>query len=137
MQGYNLIAVLDRTGEKLLFCKRRKEPYSGLSNFVGGKIEPGETGLEAAYRELYEETSITEDDISLVHLLDFVYRLDDCTVEVYAGQLNRAVDVKGDENDLYWDAVEGDRFDMTKYAGEGNLGHIIEHIKMTKDRWEQ
>ncbi len=30
--------------------------------------------------------------------------------------------------------LDCDFFDMTKYAGEGNIGHMMEHIKMAKDR---
>ena len=58
MTGYNLIVVFDPTGKKVLLCKRIKEPYLGLYNFIGGHIENGETGSNAAYRELFEETSI-------------------------------------------------------------------------------
>ena len=63
MQGYNLIVVFDERREKVLLCRRRKEPYKGLLNFLGGKIEPGEEWLAAAYRELWEETGLTEADI--------------------------------------------------------------------------
>ena len=42
--------------KKVLFCIRAKEPYKGLYNFVGGKVEEDETNDEAAYRELYEKT---------------------------------------------------------------------------------
>ena len=65
MQGYNLIVVFSPEGDKVLMCRRIKEPYKGLSNFVGGKIEPGEDGETAAYRELFEETGITRRDIQL------------------------------------------------------------------------
>lgn len=56
MQGYNAIAVFNETSDKLLMCRRKKDPYKGLSNFVGGKIELNEDSLMAAYRELEEET---------------------------------------------------------------------------------
>ena len=52
MQGYNLIAVLSPDGERMLMCRRSKDPYQGLLNLVGGKIEPGESEKGAAYREL-------------------------------------------------------------------------------------
>ena len=52
----NVIAVFDKSRTKCLFCKRRKDPYKGLYNFVGGHAEDGEDGFTAAYRELYEET---------------------------------------------------------------------------------
>ena len=134
MKGYNVIAVFNEDADKWLMCKRRKNPYKGLSNLVGGKIEQGEDGLEAAYRELQEETGIQKDDILLTHLLDFYYYISECYVEVYVGRLNKMVEVTGDENDLYWAEVDLDFFDMTKYAGEGNIGHIMEHIKMYRDR---
>lgn len=134
MKGYNIIAVFNEPADKMLMCRRRKDPYKGLSNFVGGKIEPGESGPDAAYRELEEETAITPRDIVLTHLMDFTYHLDDCYVEVYVGKLNRHTVVAGDENDLYWEALDQDFFDMTRYAGEGNIGHIMEHIKLSKDR---
>lgn len=130
----NCIAVFNKECTKLLMCVRRKDPYKGLSNLVGGKVEIGEDGMDAAYRELFEETSIIKDDIKLTHLMDFVYLLDDITVEVYVGRLNKDVEVSGDENDLYWSELDCDFFDMAKYAGEGNIGHMMEHIKMAKDR---
>ena len=134
MVKLNCIAVFNKECTKLLMCVRRKDPYKGLSNLVGGKVEPGEDGMDAAYRELFEETSITRDDIKLTRLIDFVYWLDDITVEVYVGRLNKVVAVSGDENDLYWSELDYDFFDMAKYAGEGNIGHMMEHIKMAKDR---
>lgn len=134
MQGYNLIAVFNKNADRLLMCRRKKEPYKGLSNFVGGKIEPEEDGLSAAYRELEEETSITGKDILLTHLMDFTYCLDDCYVEVYAGRLNKDLTVSGDENELYWSDLDKDFFDASLYAGEGNIGHIMMHIEMAKDR---
>lgn len=58
MQGYNCILVFSQDSKRLLFCKRTKDPYQGLYNLVGGKIERNENGYEAAYRELWEETGI-------------------------------------------------------------------------------
>ncbi|MGN0650111.1 MAG: NUDIX hydrolase [Oscillospiraceae bacterium] len=134
MQGYNLIVVFSCQGDKMLMCRRIKDPYNGLLNFVGGKIESGETGEESAYRELFEETGITHDDISLIHLMDFSYPLDPCYVEVYAGQLKHDLSVKASENPLLWSDFEHNFFDMSEYAGEGNIGHILEHVKLNADK---
>ena len=49
----NVILVFDREKKKLLMCRRRKPPYQGLLNLVGGKVEPGEEREHAAYRELW------------------------------------------------------------------------------------
>ena len=71
MKGSNIIAVFNKDHTKVLMCKRRSDPYKGKYNFVGGKIEQGEDGMSAAYRELEEETGITRRDISLIHFIDF------------------------------------------------------------------
>jgi 8-oxo-dGTP diphosphatase len=87
MRGYNCIMVYSTDGKKLLFCKRTKDPYIGLYNLVGGKIEKDESGIEAAYRELKEETGITAKMLYLSHMMDFTYYNQGCYVEVYVGQL--------------------------------------------------
>ncbi|WP_028549660.1 NUDIX hydrolase [Paenibacillus sp. UNC451MF] len=132
MQGYNVLMIYSKDMDQLLMCKRLKNPYKGLSNLVGGKIESGETGIEAAYRELFEETSISKEDVTLHHVMDFKYYLHDCYVEVYVGKLKLDVMVSGDENELYWSDLNQDFFDMTLFAGEGNIGHMIEQVKMSK-----
>lgn len=133
MQGYNAIVVFNEECNKMLMCKRRRNPYKGLSNFVGGKIEKDEDGLNAAYRELEEETTITKNDIALSHLMDFTYYFGNCYLEVYVGKLNKTVVVNGEENDLYWSTLDNNFFDATKYAGEGNIGHIMMHVEMFKN----
>lgn len=137
MLGYNLIAVLDESGEMMLMCKRRKNPYQGLLNLVGGKIDAQEKHLDAAYRELQEETGIQRSDIVLHHLMDFTYHLDACYVEVYLGQLTKPVEVFGDENELMWMPLHLDFFSMKEFAGEGNIGHMVEHIKMYQEKREK
>jgi 8-oxo-dGTP diphosphatase len=133
MQGYNVLMIYSKDMDRLLMCKRLKNPYKGLSNLVGGKIENGETGIEAAYRELFEETSISKEDVILYHLMDFKYYLQRCYVEVYVGKLKRDVMISGDENELYWSDLNNDFFDMSLYAGEGNIGHMIEQVNMSRD----
>ncbi len=123
--------IYSRDAGRLLMCKRLKDPYKGLYNLVGGKIEPNEDGLAAAYRELLEETAITGEDIDLHHLMDFTYYCQNCYVEVYAGRLKRDVQVYGDENELFWSDLDHNFFDMTLYAGEGNIGHMLEQVKLS------
>jgi len=133
MQGYNVIIVYNNNMEKILMCKRLKDPYKGLSNLVGGKIEVGENGFEGAYRELFEETNISKQDITLHHLMDFTYYYQKCYVEVYVGKLKHSISVFGDENKLYWSDLNNNFFDMSLYAGEGNIGHMLEQVNMYKD----
>lgn len=134
MQGYNVIIVYNQNLDQILMCKRLRDPYLGLFNLVGGKIEKNEDGLNAAYRELYEETKISENDISLTHLMDFKYYLGNCYVEVYVGKLKHDVEVSGDENELFWTDLNHDFFALDLYAGEGNIGHMIEQVNIYKDQ---
>ena len=134
MLGLNVIVVISPDKSQMLMCKRVKDPYKGLYNMVGGKIEQGEDGYDAAYRELFEESGITKADIRLVHLMDFSYPIDDCYVEVYAGRLSHNVELREEKNPLLWMSVNENYFDMSKFAGEGNIGHIMLHIEMWRDR---
>ena len=129
MKCMNIIAVVDCSGEKMLMCKRRKNPYRGLYNLVGGKIEQDEESERAAYRELHEETGISEKEIALVHFCDFTYYTFDICLEVWFGRLNRPADVYGEENELVWMDMTEDFFDLTRFAGEGNIGHIVEELR--------
>ena len=133
MQGYNLILVFTPDEQRILLCERKKDPYLGLYNLVGGKIEPGEQGLDAAYRELWEETGITRGQIRLRHMMDFTYYNQDCYVEVYGGKLREETQVYGEENRLFWSDLSQDFFSLDRYAGEGNIGHILEQARLYRD----
>ncbi len=130
MQGYNCIMIYDKSGEELLFCKRLSDPYKGKYNLVGGKIEPGEDGFAAAYRELEEETGITAGQVQLRHMMDFTYYNQDCYVEVYVGRLQEQVKLRNEKHPLSFLRLAGENFfDLDRFAGEGNIGHMIEQVK--------
>ena len=101
MKKYNVIAIFNKSLTKTLMCKRTKDPYMGMYNLIGGKIEKENDGLNEAYREL-----------------------------VYYGILNKNVKLIEEVNKLEWVDINDNFFDMNKYAGEGKIGHIIEEIKI-------
>ena len=72
-QHMNCSVVFNKTKDAVLFCKRMNDPYEGCLNFVGGKVEQGESSIDAAYRELQEETGITPKQIQLYHFMDITY----------------------------------------------------------------
>jgi len=125
MQGYNVILIYSQRVSHILMCIRRKDPFLGLKNLIGGQIEDGESGIDAAYREMFEESGISSDIVSLTHVMDFVYRMSDCRIEVYAGRLTCDFDVFGNENELVWVDADENFFDAAKFAGNGNIGHLI------------
>ena len=130
MKKMNVIVIFDKNLEKTLMCKRTKEPYMGMYNLVGGKIEKENDGLNEAYRELEEETNIKKKDIDLIHFMNLTYTKWNKELEVYYGILKNEVELIEEVNKLEWVSVNDNFFDMNRYAGEGNIGHIIEEIKI-------
>lgn len=130
MKRLNVIAVFSKDLKQTLMCKRKKEPYKGLYNFVGGKVEK-DNSIEEAYRELFEETGITKKDINIIHLMDIMYYKDDFELEIYYGVLKSDVTLVEEINKLEWLSMNENFFDYTKFAGEGNIGHIM--IQIEKD----
>ena len=130
MKKMNVIVVFDKNLQKTLMCKRTKEPYMGMYNLVGGKIEKENDGLNEAYRELSEETNIQKTDVDLVYFMNLSYIKWNKELEVYYGILNKDVTLIEEVNKLEWVDINDNFFDMNKYAGEGNIGHIIEEIKI-------
>ncbi|MBN2879235.1 MAG: NUDIX domain-containing protein [Clostridia bacterium] len=133
MDKYCIILIYNKDRSRLLMCHRTKEPYTGLMNFVGGRIEQGETEAEAAYREMSEETGITKKDITLHYLMSTKYLLMGFGLEIFAGRLKYDVEVYGEENPLCWVSADDNFFDTTRYAGDGNLGHILLIAEKNKD----
>ena len=130
MKQYNVIVIFNKDMNKTLMCKRTKEPYMGMYNLVGGKIEKENDGLNEAYRELIEETNISKNDVELKHFMNIEYISFNKSLEVYYGILNKEVELVEEVNKLEWVDINDNFFDITRYAGEGNIGHIIEEIKI-------
>lgn len=134
MRRLNVIIVYNKEDDKILMCKREKEPYKGKFNLVGGKVEENEDELNAAYRELQEETGITNNDIVLTHIMNFQYEISNIELEVYVGKLNKNVNLVEEVNKLYWMDKKENFFDLDKFAGEGNIGHMVQQVEIYKNK---
>jgi 8-oxo-dGTP diphosphatase len=134
MKKLNVILLFNKDESKVLMCLREKDPYKGLFNLVGGKLEEGETELEGAYRELEEETGITKDDVVLSNLMNFQYIKSNFELEVFSGRLNKDVELVEEINKLYWIDSNENFYDKAKFAGEGNIGVMYETYQLNKDK---
>ena len=120
MKKLNLIVVFNKSLNKVLFCIRAKEPYKGLYNFVGGKVEENESNDDAAYRELFEETGISRDDIELDHFMDLNYFKYENNIQVYYGILKNKVKLVEEKN----------KEEITHNPDTNNL--ILDYVKTIK-----
>ena len=130
MKKYNLILVFSPDRSKILMCLRRKAPHKGKLNFVGGSIEEGEGSEAAAYRELFEETAISREDISISHLIDLTYCEEDLLLEFWSGTLKNEKPVFGIENRLEWIPTDSDFTDNSRFAGMGNIYLMVNYAHL-------
>ena len=130
MRNLNLVVVFNKSLDKGLFCIRAKQPYKGMYNFVGGKAEKGETNEEAAYRELFEETGISREDINLDYFMDLTYYKYENYISVFYGILEKEVTLVEEKNKLEWVDLDDKLLDCDKFAGNYNIPHIVRQIKV-------
>lgn len=67
------IAIVPHNG-KVLLVRRANPPDPGRWGFPGGKIEPGETFMDAAIRELAEETTVRAEARQALDAFDVIVR---------------------------------------------------------------
>ena len=130
MRKLNLIVVFNNSLNKVLVCIRSKDPYKGLYNFVGGKVEENESNDDAAYRELFEETGISRNDIELDHFMDLNYFKYENNIQVYYGILQHEVNLVEEKNKLEWVVISDELLNNKKFAGNYNIPHIIRQIQV-------
>ena len=98
---------------------------------MGGKVEDNETNDEAAYRELFEETEISNKEIELDHFMDLNYFKYENNLQVYYGILKQEVTLVEEKNKLEWVTIDDELLDNSKFAGNYNIPHIITQIKVS------
>lgn len=121
----NCIVVFNKDKSEVLFCKRTKEPFKGQYNFVGGKVEQDENSMNAAYRELEEETGISAEDIKLYRMMDITYYHLNFVLELYVGTLQEDIELIEEVNPLEWLSIDENFADPDRFAGKQNIAHII------------
>lgn len=80
-----------RKGDNYLMINRNKPPFMGMWNVLGGHLEENETVSECAIREIYEESGIKVDNVTLFSISTWNY--DDDEIYVYLSTLPDDFDV--------------------------------------------
>lgn len=98
-----VVAALIWDEGKFMICQRPAHKARGLLwEFVGGKVEPGETKEQALIRECREELAVTlcAGDV----FMDVVHEYPDITVHLtlYHARIAQGVPQKLEHNDIRW-----------------------------------
>ena len=98
-----VVAALIRQGDRFMICQRPAHKARGLLwEFVGGKVEPGETKEQALIRECREELAVTltVGEIFMVVTHDYP----DLTVHLtlFNAAIAEGVPQKLEHNDIRW-----------------------------------
>ena len=100
-------AALIRDGDKFMICQRPAHKARGLLwEFVGGKVEPGETGEQALVRECREELAVT---VSVGDVfMDVTHEYPDLLVHLtlFNASIAGGVPQMLEHNDIRWITVD-------------------------------
>ncbi len=67
------VGVVCLRGDSVLLIRRGTPPRQGEWSLPGGRIEPGERAMDAALRELREETGVEAEITGLIDVVDGVF----------------------------------------------------------------
>ncbi|NVK34769.1 MAG: NUDIX hydrolase [Rhodobacteraceae bacterium] len=103
------VSVLLYRGQDIVLIKRGNAPFKGFWSLPGGMVHLGEPLIEAARRELLEETDLSAKNIVHFETFDSIQRNDEGLVEshfvlcVFAGEYDTGTLEKGDDAiDAIW-----------------------------------
>lgn len=146
MKHYVVGLIFDLEMKNVLLLHRKKEPYQGLYNGVGGKVERGETSYQAMIRELEEETGFLPINIkSSGYVITLSYELEK-KIDVYYFVLNDnehrlPIGNVTNEGNLKWLHIsENHLLDAShpEMAGDGNIAYFIQYArKLENDKYQK
>lgn len=103
MKMTEVVAALIWDNDKFMICQRPAEKARGLLwEFVGGKVEPGETKEEALIRECREELGVTLSVGSVFTEVEHRYPDISVHLTLFNAKIADGVPQKLEHNDIRW-----------------------------------
>ena len=103
----DVVAALIWQEDRFMICQRPAHKARGLLwDFVGGKVEPGETREEALIRECREELAVTVKPLDVY--MELIHEYPDLTVRLilWNAVITQGQPQKLEHNDIRWIRVE-------------------------------
>jgi 8-oxo-dGTP diphosphatase len=112
------VGVVCLRGDQVLLIRRGTPPRLGEWSLPGGRIEPGERVVDAALRELREETGVEARLIGLVDVVDGIFPQTNRHYVLidYVAQWVRGEPVAGDDASAAEFVVIGDALDRVSWS---------------------
>lgn len=110
-----VVAALIWDNNKFMICQRPAHEARGLLwEFVGGKVEPGETKEQALIRECQEELDVTL-DVGEV-FMGVIHKYPDLTVHLtlFNASIRKGTPQKLEHNDIRW--ITADEIDQYEFC---------------------
>ena len=124
-----VVAALVWNGDRFMICQRPANKARALLwEFVGGKVEPGESKEQALIRECQEELAIT---LSVGEaFMDVVHEYPDITVHLtlFNSTIAEGTPQKLEHNDIQWITV--DEIDQYSFCPADT--EILQHLKQQR-----
>lgn len=103
----DVVAALIWDGDRFMICQRPAHKARGLLwEFVGGKVEPGETDEQALMRECREELAINVQVSDLFMTVRHDYPDLSICLKLYHSKISGGVPVLIEHRDLRWITVD-------------------------------
>ena len=121
-----VVAALIWDQDRFMICQRPASKARGLLwEFVGGKVEAGETKEQALIRECREELAVTL-DVGEV-FMDVLHEYPDLTVHLtlFRATIREGIPQKLEHNDIRWITV--DEIDQVEFCPADEV--ILERLK--------
>ncbi len=102
-----VVAALIWNGDKFLICQRPPHKARGLLwEFVGGKVEPGETKEQALVRECREELAVTLSVGNVFMEVDHQYPDLNVHLTLFNAVIHEGTPQMLEHNDIHWITLE-------------------------------
>lgn len=109
----NVAAAVIIDGDRILAAKRSHGELAGGWEFPGGKLEPGETAMQACIREVHEELGVVIDSVTPFVNLDYEYPSFHMNLQTFTCRIAEGSPTLLDHEELRW--LTGDELDSVAW----------------------